>query len=115
MDFIKYFQDFDYIENKKDCWTFVRQVFKDEHNITLPDAPIANKSDIATYLIDNIKIEKQKEAKKGCIVYYTHENIHHAGYALDKKEFIHKTKNGVFVSKIPKNAIIYKVLNDKNH
>lgn len=113
MNFIKYFKDFEYIENKKDCWTFVQKIFKDEHNFILPDAPIvSNNGDIATFLIGNIKLEEIKEAKEGCIVYYMHEKIHHAGYCLNNKEFIHKTKNGVIVSKIPKNAIIYKVLND---
>lgn len=113
MNFIKYFKDNEYIEGKNDCWTFVQQVFKDEHNFILPEHPILiDKKDIASALISNIPYKIVQIAEKGCIIYYHNGTTHHAGYCLNKKEFIHKTLNGVAVSKIPKNAIIYKVLND---
>lgn len=113
MDFIKYFKDTEYIEGKNDCWTFVQQIFKDEHNIILPDYPIMiKKSDIASFLIENIPYNFVKKASKGCIIYFKHDKTHHAGYALNEKEYIHKSIKGVIVSKIPDNAIIYKVLND---
>lgn len=113
MDFVKYFKNTEYIENKNDCWTFIQEVFKDEHNYILPDRPILiDKSEIASNLITNIPYTLVNKAEKGCIVYYKHENIHHAGYTLNDKKFIHKTIKGVQVSNIPKNSIIYKVLND---
>lgn len=113
MDFIKYFKDTEYIENKKDCWTFLKEVFKDEHNIELPDYPIMlENGEIASFLTENIPYCFLDEAKKGCIIYYHNGAVHHAGYALNSKEFIHKTKQGVRVNFIPKNAIIYQVLND---
>lgn len=113
MDFIKYFSDKEYIKNKNDCWAFVRQVFMDEHNFCLPEYPImGDNKNIASFLIENISYKIVQKAEKGCIVYYKHDTIHHAGYALNDKEFIHKSLSGVTVSKIPKNSIIYKVLND---
>lgn len=113
MNFIEYFKDSEYIDNKNDCWTFVQRVFKDEHGFILPNHPImTTKSDIATYLKNNIQFQIINKAEKGCIVYYKHGTTHHAGYSLNNKEFIHKTLKGVIVSKIPENAIIYKVLND---
>ena len=113
MNFIKYFQDTEFIENKKDCWSFVQQVFKDEHGYILPEHPIlTDKQDIATNLLSNLDVEIIEKAQKGCIVYYQNGTTHHAGYSLNDKEFIHKTTKGVRVDKIPTNSIIYKVLND---
>lgn len=111
MDFIKYY-NFKFIENKCDCWTLVQEIFKDEHNLELPGHPIVNNKEIASYLISNIEPKIINKAQKGCIVYYHSGETYHAGYALDDKKFIHNTKKGVRVDKIPPNAIIYKVLND---
>lgn len=112
MNYIKYFQDNEYIENKKDCWAFVQQVYKDEHNKVLPDYPIVEKPNIATALMSNMRVEETDTAEKGCIVYYHNGTTHHAGYCLNSKEFIHKTIKGVKIDKIPKKSTIYKVLND---
>lgn len=113
MDFIKYLSDKNYIEGENDCWTFIQTVFKDEHNISLPDHPILiDKQDIATALISNIPYEVVNTAEKGNIIYYHNGKNHHAGYALNDKKMIHKTLGGVEVSNIPKNSIIFKVLND---
>lgn len=113
MNFIKYFTFPKYEENKCDCWFLVCEIFKDEHNLILPSHPIMiSDKDSATYLKSNIDYSIVDKAQKGCIVYYTLGDIHHAGYALDDKKFIHNTKKGVRVDKIPQNATIYKVLND---
>lgn len=114
MNYIKYFQNTQYEMDKNDCWTFVQEVFFDEEGIKLPDHPIlTTKEQIAEGLINsNIKYCIVDKAKKGCIVYYHNGSIHHAGYALDDKTFIHKTRQAVEISKIPTKAIIYKVLND---
>lgn len=111
MNFIKYFQQNDYKLNENDCWTFIQEVFKDEHGIDLPDHPImTDKSEIASNLISNIPYKIVDKAEKGCIVYYHNGTIHHAGYALNDKQFIHKTRQKVEVSTIPPKAIIYKIL-----
>lgn len=113
MNYIKYFQNTDYERDKNDCWTFLQEVFLDEHNIKLPDHPIMNdKSEIASNLIENIPYEIVNKAQKGCIIYYHNGTTHHAGYAIDAKKYIHKTRQRVEVSDIPDKAIIYKVLND---
>lgn len=113
MDFLKYFKETEYIDGKCDCWTLVQEVFKDEHNFILPEHPILiDKKDIATALISNIPYKIVQIPKKGCIIYYHNGKTHHAGYAINNKEFIHKTINGVRIDKIPAKSTIYKVLND---
>lgn len=111
MNYQKYFSDYKYQYGSNDCWTFVQQVFKDEHNIELPDYPIcSDSSERAVYLKSNINLEQVPIAFKGCIVYFTKNHINHAGYAIDDKLYIHKTRQRVEFSKIPEKAIIYKVL-----
>lgn len=113
MNFIKYFQNNEYEIDKNDCWTFLQEVFYDEEGVKLPNHPImTDKSEIATQLISNIPYKIVKKAHKGCIIYYQNEKTHHVGYALDDKKYIHKTRQRVEVSNIPKNAIIYEVLSD---
>lgn len=109
MNYQKYFSDYKYQYGSNDCWTFVQQVFKDEHHIDLPDYPIMTKSEIASYLIDNLNLQEVEKAEKGCIVYYKNGDIHHAGYAINDKLYIHKTRQRVEVSNIPEKAIIYKL------
>lgn len=111
MNYQKYFSDYKYQYGSNDCWTFVQQVYKDEHNRELPDYPIcATKPEIASFLTSNIDYEIVDKAEKGCIVYYNNGNTHHAGYAINDKLYIHKTRQRVEVSNIPEKAIIYKIL-----
>ena len=111
MNYIKYFQDYKYQYGYNDCWKFVQTVFLDEHNISLPDYPICNnESEIETYLTSNINYKLVDKAEKGCIIYVHYGDIHHAGYAINDKLYIHKTRQRVEVSNIPQKAIIYKVL-----
>lgn len=110
MNYIKYFQDYKYQYGSKDCWSFVQTVFKDEHNIDLPDYPICNsQSDVASYILSNIDLKQVDKAEKGCIIYIKLGNMHHAGYAINDKLYIHKTRQRVEVSNIPDKAIIYKL------
>lgn len=111
MNFIKYFQNNNYEPDTNDCWTFIQQVYRDEHKIELPNHPImTDKSEIASYLKSNISYQIMEKAEKGCIIYFFKNNLHHVGYALDDKKYIHKTHTRVEVSDIPKNAVIYKIL-----
>ena len=111
MNFKKYFQDYKYQYGSHDCWSFVQQVFEDEHNIKLPDYPVLNNAlEISGFLKSNIRHEIVNKAQKGCIIYYNNGNIHHAGYAIDDKLYIHKTRQRVEVGNIPDKAIIYKIL-----
>lgn len=111
MNYIKYFQNNNYELNKSDCWTFVQDVFWDEHQKQLPDHPImTDKAEAASRLQSNIPYKIVKTAEKGCIVYYHNSTTHHAGYAINDKLYIHKTRKRVEVSPIPEKAIIYKIL-----
>lgn len=112
MNYIKYFQNTKYEYDKNDCWTFLQEVYKEEHNLNLPAHPImTDKSEIASYLISNIPYKTIDKAEKGCIVYFIRGNMHHVGYALNDKKFIHKTFQRVEVSDIPPDAKLYKVIN----
>ena len=111
MNFIKYFQNNKYELNKNDCWCFIQDIFKEEHNILLPNHPImTDKTEIASYLKSNISYQIMETAEKGCIIYFVKNNLHHVGYALNDKKYIHKTFESVEISDIPKNATIYKIL-----
>lgn len=65
MNYQKYFSDYKYQYGSNDCWTFVQQVYKDEHNRELPDYPIcATKPEIASFLTSNIDYEIVDKAEK---------------------------------------------------
>ena len=108
MNYLKYFSDYKYQYGSNDCWTFVQTVFKDEQNIDLPDYPIGE-SDVAGYLTSNIDLKMVEKASEGCIIYINYGNLQHAGYAINDKLYIHKTRQRVEVSNIPEKAIIYKL------
>lgn len=111
MDFIKYFKDTEYIKGEKNCWTFVQQVFLDEHNQKLPDVPIfETPSEWKNFLKTNCKSKIMSVAHKGCLVHVWTTVDEHIGYAVSDKKYIHKTSKGVFVSMIPKKCIIYEVI-----
>lgn len=116
MNYIKYFQNTNYELDKNDCWTFLQEVYYDEHALKLPNHPImTDKAEIASNLTSNIPYRIVDKAHKGCIIYYHNGSIHHAGYALDEKKYIHKTRQRVEVSDIPQKAIIYEVLSDTHN
>ena len=115
MNYLKYFKNNKYIKGQNDCWTLVQDIYKDEHNIQLPDCPIFDSPDLwADYLKtkSNVPYRIVEKPFNGCLIHFEHLGIEHIGYALNEKEYIHKTFNDVKISKIPNKAIIYEVLND---
>lgn len=113
MNYLKYFNNTGFELNTNDCWTFLQEVYRDEEGINLPEHPImTDKAEISSYLHSNIRYNIVDTAKKGNIIYYHNGTIHHVGYALNDKQFIHKTRQRVEISKIPEKAIIYEVLSD---
>lgn len=113
MDYLKYLK-YTYRENENNCWEFVRFVYKNEHNIELPKLPILDtkQKECKMFLKSNIKYKINKIAQKGNLIHVTVCDREHIGYAIDDKSYIHLKGIGVLIQKIPKNAIIYEVLND---
>lgn len=111
MNYLKYFKNDKYSKNNNDCWTLIQDIYKDEHGIILPDIPILE--DEESFVRGNIKHKKVEKAHKGVAVHVSTPKYEHIGYALNEKEYIHKTINqGVKISPIPKNADLYEVIND---
>ena len=82
---------------------------RDEHGIELPDIPILE--DEESFVRENIKHKKIEKPQKGVVVHVSAGELEHIGYALNEKEYIHKTINqGVKVSPIPKGAEFYEVI-----
>jgi len=114
MDYLKYFRNTKYDDNNN-CWTFVREIYKDEHNVLLPEVPIFETPlEWTSYLQANIKHKVLETAHKGCLIHVWNKIDEHIGYATNDKEYLHKTSKGVFVSAIPKRCLIYEVINDNN-
>lgn len=113
MDYLKYFKDNKYDYENNNCLDFVRQVYKDEHNVELPECPIfENKSEYESFIKANVKYRLVNKAFKGCLVHISDDKNEHLGYAIDDKKYIHKLEKGVTVAPIPKKCLIYEVLND---
>lgn len=111
MDYLKYFKNDRYQKSKNDCWTLLQDIYRDEEGIELPDIPIFE--DEKSFVRGNIKHKKVDKAHKGVAVHVSTPKYEHIGYALNDKEYIHKTINqGVKISPIPKNADLYEVIND---
>lgn len=111
MNYQKYMVNNKYDLGNNDCWTLMQDIFKDEHDLELPDLPIFDAPDV-NYLKTNVKHKKVDNAQKGCLVHVWNKKIQHVGYAINSKQYIHKTYTGVIVAVIPKNAYIYEVLDD---
>lgn len=111
MNYLKYLQQNNYKKGIDNCWTFVQEIFKDEHNYQLPDVPIFDDPrEWKSYIKANAKYEIHGKAHKGCLIHVWTPKDEHIGYAIDEKQYIHKTQNGVFISTIPKRCIIYEVI-----
>lgn len=111
MDYLKYFKNIKYVKGENDCWTFIQDIFKEEHNIILPDNPIClSDSGCKSYLKENIKFKIVSNAKKGFLAHVSYKNIEHIGYCVDSKNYIHKSYQGVLCSLIPKYCIFYEVI-----
>lgn len=111
MNYLKHFQNTEYVKGKNDCWTFVQDVFEEEQGYRLPDCPIyGTDKEYKGHLKANIKFTLKKEPKKGLLVHVTKAKLEHIGYAVNGKQYIHKTFDGVICSDIPKTAFLYEVL-----
>lgn len=109
MNYLKYFKNDKWQKSKNDCWTLLQDIFKDEHGKKLPDIPIFE--DEESFVRGNIKHKKVDKACKGIVVHVSTSKYEHIGYALNDKEYIHKTINqGVKITPIPKNAELYEIL-----
>jgi len=114
MNYLKYFQNDRYKKGENDCWTLVQDIFSDEKGIKLPDCPIMiDYSPFESKLKSNLKYIVLEKAKEGCLIHFRNGKIEHIGYAINDKQYIHKTFSRVEVSNIPKNAIIYEVQGNK--
>lgn len=110
MNYLKYLiENNTYNRGEYDCWTFVQKIYKEEHNKILPDLPIVQ-TDCESYLTSNINVKVTDKPHKGCIIYFTVKGLEHCGYAIDEKNYIHKSEKQVFISPIPRKATIYEVL-----
>lgn len=112
MNYLKYFQSPKYNRENYNCWDFVRQIFRNEHGLELPDLPIMTDTESISYLKSNIEYREITEPKAGCIVLFYCSGKGHAGYAINYKEFIHLTYKNPQITRIPKNVSLYEVLND---
>lgn len=113
MNFLKYMNDKIYDDNENNCWHFVQRIFLEEQKFLLPDYPIfETHRSFKNGLISNVKhLEHNLEdCKESYIVHVTCLGHEHAGYALNNKQYIHKTRIGVQVEDIPKNANIYEII-----
>ena len=109
MDYLKYFQNFEYRQGENDCWTFIQQIFKDEKDIILPDLPVIDNTSEG-YLKTNVTHKRVNKAHEGCLIFVKTKECSHTGYAINDKEYIHKGCKRVSISPIPKTAEIYEIL-----
>lgn len=113
MNYVKYFSNTKYEKGLNDCWTLVQDIFFDEKGIKLPDCPImTDYTPFESKLKSNFKYRVLNDAHEGCLIHFRKGKIEHIGYALNERQYIHKTFSRVEVSAIPKEAKIYEVLSD---
>lgn len=113
MDYIKYFQNGKYHKGTNDCWTLVQDIFRDEKGVELPQCPImTDYTPFESKLKSNFKYKVLDKPKEGCLIHFRSGKIEHIGYALNEKQYIHKTFSRVEVSNIPEKAKVYEVISD---
>lgn len=90
--------------NGCDCWGLVQLIYKNEHNINLPDFPnIENKNKLSIKLNEFItKYKKIDKPQHGAIIWIKGQAPYgeHCGYCISDKRFIHISKKGCFLSEI---------------
>ena len=95
-----------------DCWTLICDIYKDEHDLILPDYPYAiedRESDFAYFVKANLMLEILDRPEKGAIMHYSHIS-EHVGYCLSDRQYIHRVKEGTKVQDIPsRHCKFYKV------
>ena len=94
-----------------DCWTLAQDMFKQEHNIDLPDFPhmTTNSKEFKDNIFTNVLLEEVKEPQKGLMVYYVNAGEHHAGYVINDKEYIHRPACGTRIDNIKPFVKMYRV------
>ncbi len=99
---VKYMKTKRYTEDKYVCWDFVRDIYKDEYNITLPEYPTDEiQTEFKNELISNIPhIKTNDSPKSGDIIVFSLFANQHAGVMVDRSNFIHLAKDGVRVTSI---------------
>ena len=110
MNYLKYFNCQKYDRENYNCWNFVQDVFKDIHNIELPNLPIMTDDESVTFLKSNIKYKIIDKPQIGTLIFVQTGRINHVGYCISNKQFIHKNKLGACIQDIPPKAIFYEVL-----
>ena len=110
MKYFNYFKNTKYNREENNCWTFVRDIFKNEQGIYLPELPIMTDLESVTFLKSNIKYKVIDKPREGILIFFNIGRITHIGYCINEKEFIHKNKIGAAIEKIPNKAIFYEVL-----
>lgn len=94
-----------------DCWTLVQDIYKEEHDLALPDYPVftQSKEEFKKLVFTNILVEEVKEPQKGLFVCFSNNGTVHTGYVLNNKEFIHRPECGTKVSELRPFIKMYKV------
>lgn len=110
----KYMMETKFDEKKYGCWEFVRTVYKNEHNIDLPEYPVDEvQAEFKHKLASNIphKIVSSNDAKEGDIIVFSLFAEQHAGVMINDNSFIHLTPQGVRVTDVANvggNYVIYR-------
>lgn len=99
---IRYMRTKKYADGKYVCWDFVRDVYKDEYNIELPEYPVDEiQTEFKDKLTSNIPHKKiQENPQSGDIIVFSLFANQHAGIMIDKCNFIHLATDGVRVTNV---------------
>lgn len=112
---IKYMTTKRYVENEYICWDFVMDIFKDIYNIELPEYPVDEvQSEFKNRLVSNFNhdVIEHENTLEGDIVVFSMFANQHAGVMVNKKEFIHLSKEGVKITSLKNlfgNCKIYRI------
>jgi len=109
-----------YIEDVVDCWTLMQDIYRDLHSIDLPNQPQSYDSEVdkSKILHRNCNLAFVDGAEKGIMIHFDDEK-QHCGYCISENHYIHATRNGVKIDKVPtsysslKNIHFYKVLKNE--
>lgn len=89
-----------------DCYGLAIEVCK-RYGKTLKDVYYNNHDiELADKYAPTLNVRKTDEIKAGCLLEMTFLNELHIGVVINKKEFIHATKNGVQINNIRNAPII---------
>lgn len=113
---IKYMKEKKFNKEKYVCWDFVRDIYKDNYKIELPEYPTDEiQAEFKKYLtsnINHIKI-KNNDIKEGDIIVFSLFANQHAGVMIDNENFIHLSEKGVQtcnIKNIRGNYVVYRIV-----